>query len=283
MSDLLKLRQSRPELSLRRFARYAGVPYWRLRDFEKSVPKRQKRSRERDALRKQVKQVALLHPTYGYRFLYQELRTQGEQLGLHRIRELLGELGLNPPQPHKTRKPSADVVAAPDWPVGRRLQIDATRLSLADGACWVYHVLDVESRVVLASKAVRSLSMQLAKAALDEAVAVLRSLGIHGSVLVQSDGGSDFTGEVFQNACLRYGAWVRCKVSQKGGMGILERLNRTYKYAFTFRHDWHSLAEVQAALPAFHRWYNRERLHSALNYLTPWATLTGAANPRIAA
>ncbi len=259
------------------------MPYWQLRDYEKSSPTRQKRAQERDTLRKQVKQVALLHPTYGYRFLYQELRAQGEQVGLHRVRELLGELELNPPQPRKTRKPSPDVVASPDWPTGRRVQIDATRLSLADGVCWVYHVLDVESRVVLASKAVRSLSMQLARAALDEGVAVLRSLGIHDTVLVQSDGGSDFTGEVFQNACLRYGVWVRCKVSQKGGMGILERLNRTYKYAFAFRHDWKALAEVQTALPDFHRWYNRQRRHSALNYGTPWVTLTTVANPRIAA
>lgn len=204
-------------------------------------------------------------------------------VGLHRVRELLGELGLNPPQARKTRKPSPKVVAPPEWPTGRRVQIDATRLSLADGVCWVYHVLDVESRAVLASKAVRGLSMQLAKAALDEGVAVLRSLGLHSSVLVQSDGGSDFTGEVFQTACLRHGAWVRCKVSQQGGMGVLERLNRTYKYVFVFRHDWTSLAQVQTALPNFHRPYNRERRHSALNYDTPWATLIEAANPRLAA
>lgn len=283
MAELYELRQSRSELSLRRFARYAEVPYWKLRDFEKSSTARNGRYQERDELREQVKQVALLHPTYGYRFLYQELRDQGKQVGLHRVRELLGELGLNPPQPRKTRKPAADVVAPPDWPTGRRIQIDATRLSLADGVCWVYHVLDVQSRVVLASKAVRSLSMQLAKEALDEGIAVLRSLTMHSTVLVQSDGGSDFTGEVFQSACLRYGTWVRCKVSQKGGMGVLERLNRTYKYAFAFRHDWKSLAEVQSALPDFHRWYNRERRHSALNYCTPWATLAGAANPRLAA
>ncbi len=283
MAEVSELRQSRPELSLRRFARYAGVPYWQLRDHEKSSPKRQKRAQEGDALREQVKQVALEHPTYGYRFLYQELCAQDEQVGLHRVRELLGELGLNPPQPRKTRKPSPAVVAPPEWPTGRRIQIDATRLSLADGVCWVYHVLDVQSRVVLASKAVRGLSMQLAKAALDEGVAVLRSLGINGTVLVQSDGGSDFTGELFQTACLKYGAWVRCKVSQQGGMGILERLNRTYKYAFAFRHDWNSLAEVQTALPDFRRWYNRERRHSALNYDIPWATLTAAANPRLAA
>ncbi len=125
--------------------------------------------------------------------------------------------------------------------------------------------------------------MHLAKAALDEGVAVLRSIGVSGTVLIQSDGGSDFTSEVFQNACSCYGAWVRCKVSQRGGTGILERLNRTYKYTFPFRHDWKSLAEVQAALPDFHRWYNRHRRHSALNYTTPWAALTGAANPRLAA
>jgi len=283
VAEISDLRQSRPELSLRRFARYAGVPYWQLRDFERSSAARNGRKQARKVLRKQVKQVALLHPTYGYRFLYQELRAQGEQVGLHRVRELLGELELNPPQPRKTRKPSIVVATPADWPAGRRLQIDATRLSLADGVCWVYHVLDVQSRVVLASKAVRSLSMHSAKATLDEGVAVLRSLGIYDGILVQSDGGSDFTSEMFQNACSRYGAWVRCKVSQKGGMGILERLNRTYKYTFVFRHDWKSLAEVQAALPDFHRWYNRERRHSALNYITPWATLTGAANPRLAA
>lgn len=280
---MVELRQSRPELSLRCFARCAGVPYWQLRDFEKSIEQRQSRAEQHDKLREQVKEVALKHPTYGYRFLYQELRDQGERVGMHRVRELLEELGLNPPQPRKTRKPSKEIMPAPDWPAGRRVQIDATRLSLSDGVCWVYHVLDVQSRVVLASKAARSLSMQLAKEALEAGVKVLRSHEITDAILVQSDGGSDFTGEAFQNTCLNHGSWVRCKVSQKGGMGILERLNRTYKYSFAFRHDWHSLAEVQAALPDFHRWYNRERRHSALAYTTPWATLTGAANPRITA
>ena len=285
MSEVLELCQSRPELSLRRFAQYAGVPYWQLRDFEKSSAARRAREEEGNKLREAVKHAALQHPTYGYRFLYQELRDQGEHIGLHRIRALLGELELNSPQPRKTRNSSPAVVPPPEWPAGKRVQIDATRLSLADGVCWVYRVLDVQSRTVLASKAVRGLSMHLAKAALDEGIAVLRSQSIRSAILVQSDGGSDFTSEVFQNACLRHSTWVRCKVSQKGGMGILEleRLNRTYKYSFAFRHDWNSLAEVQQALPDFHRWYNRERRHSALDYTTPWATLTGAANPRLAA
>lgn len=80
MGELLSLRQSRPELSLRRFARYAGVSYWRLRDFESSNPARHQRGQERNTLREVVRKVALEHPTYGYRFLYQELLAQGNRV-----------------------------------------------------------------------------------------------------------------------------------------------------------------------------------------------------------
>ncbi len=57
---------------------------------------------------------------------------------------------------------------------------------------------------------------------------------------------------LFQSASLGYRAWVRCKVSQKGGMGVLERLNTAYKYKFALRQAWDSLSEVQTALPNVH-------------------------------
>lgn len=270
-------------MSLRRFAQYASVPYWRLRDHQHSAPARCARQQQRDEVQEKIRQVALHHPTAGYRLLYHELKAQGEEIGLHKIRVALGELHLHPPQPRKTRKPSGKVSAPQDWPEGRRVQIDATRLSLSDGVCWIYFVLDVPSRVVLASCVVRSLSMHLAKWTLDEAMTVLHAQGIAERILVQSDGGSDFTSDLFQQACLTYGRWVRCKVSQPGGTGILERLNWTYKYQFAFRQDWHSMADVRAAMPDFHRWCNYERRHSALGYATPWSTLTSSANARNAA
>ncbi len=73
MGELMELRQSRSELSLRRFACYAGIPYWRLRDFEKRAEQRKARTQVQDELREAARRVALEHPTYGYRFLYQEL------------------------------------------------------------------------------------------------------------------------------------------------------------------------------------------------------------------
>ncbi len=283
MEEVLVLRQGHPQLSLRCFSEYAGVAYWRLRDHQHSARARCEKRQHRDKLYEKVRQVALLHPTSGYRLLYQELKAQGEEIGLHKIRVALGEMHLHPPVPRKTRKPSAKVSAPQDWPEGRRVQVDATRLSLPDGVCWIYFVLDVTSRVVLASRVVRSLSMHLAKLTLDEAVAVLRTEGHHDVIVVQSDGGSDFTSDLFQQGCLKYGSWVRCKVSQPGGTGILERLNRTYKYQFAFRQDWRTIADVRVAMPEFHRWYNTERRHSALGYATPWATLTSSAKARNAA
>ncbi len=179
MDEMIVLRQGHPQLSLRRFAQYAGVPYWRLRDHQHSAPARCAKRQHRDELYETVRQVALLHPTSGYRLLYQELKAQGKDIGLHTIRVALSELQLHPLQPRKTRKPSAKVSLPQDWPEGRRVQIDATRLSLPDGVCWIYFVLDVMSRVVLASRVVRSLSMHLAKLTLDEAVGVLRAQGHH--------------------------------------------------------------------------------------------------------
>ncbi|HRD68110.1 MAG TPA: hypothetical protein PKY50_18395 [Candidatus Competibacter sp.] len=45
------------------------------------------------------------------------------------------------------------------------------------------------------------------------------------------------------------GQWVRCRVAQVGGMGILERLNRTFKREFVFRHEVNTLADLKALLP----------------------------------
>lgn len=173
LDELIVLWQSRPDLSLRRFAQYAGIPYWRLRDHRHRVTARGAKLQLHHALHEKVRQTALQHPTSGYRLLYQELKAQGQHIGLHKLRRALGELHLHPPLPRKIRKPSPKVSLPKDWPEGRRVQIDATRLSLPDGVCWIYFVLDVTSRVVLASRVVRSLSMHLAKLTLDEAVAVL--------------------------------------------------------------------------------------------------------------
>lgn len=104
-----------------------------------------------------------------------ELRKAGHSLSVHGVRKTLVRLKLNPAPVKKPRRVVPGVVPVHEWPEGRRVQIDATRLSLDDGVVWVYIVLDVLSRVVLAIKAIRALSMHSAKMTLLEGINELRA------------------------------------------------------------------------------------------------------------
>jgi putative transposase len=75
------------------------------------------------------------------------LRARGLPIGRERARRLLAAWGLGHGRFKKKRRVIPASTAAAELPQGRRVQIDATRLSLAEGVTWVYVVEDVASRV----------------------------------------------------------------------------------------------------------------------------------------
>jgi transposase InsO family protein len=266
-------REYRGHISLKGFMRVVDQPYWRLRDYFRREPQRRHREEVLLQASAAVRSVAEEDASYGYRRVYQRLRQQGIKIGRECVRRLMGQLGLQPPPPIKRTRQKHDVVAEQDWPDGRRLQIDATRLRLDEGVAWVYLVEDVATRQCLSASAAASLSQARAVETLLQGHHYLTTRGLIEQRVVQSDAGSDFTSEYFQNVCQTLGSWVRCRVAQVGGMGILERLNRTFKHEFIFRHEVNTLADLQALLPAFMQWYNERRLHSRLGYRTPTSVL----------
>ena len=274
MDTLARLyRCYRARISLQGFMRLVGQPYWRLRDYLCAEAARSQRDRVGSRAATAVAEVASAEPTYGYRRVYQTLRQQCFPIGRERVRRLMGALGLQPPPPMKPKRLAHPVVAEVDWPAGRRIQIDATRFRLDDGVAWVYLVEDVNTRQCIAVSAAPTLNQERAAATLLAGHQRLMTLGLTGPRLVQSDAGSDFTSGHFQQACQGIGQWVRCRVTQVGGRGILERLNRTFKHEFVFRQEVNTLADLNALLSPFQRWYNEQRLHSRLEYRTPAALL----------
>jgi transposase InsO family protein len=260
-----------PQLSLRHFCQIAEVKYHRLRDYRQALSVHEQKAQDKTEQIEQIRQTAELHPTYGYRLLYQELN---QTLGREFIRKTLKVLGLNPAQVKKARRNVPGVVPINEWPAGRRVQLDATQISLTNGTkLWVYIALDVCSRSCLAIRLVRQLCQHIASEVICQAVNQLKLLGVTDPIVIQTDGGSDFTSHTFQGMCSKLGTWIRSKVSQKGGMGILERLNRTFKYQFIFRHELTDFITVDALCSDFKLWYNHQRKHSAIGYSTPWATL----------
>ena len=253
--------------------RVVDKPYWRLRDYLRAADKRRRRQQALSAAAAEVKAASKFDDSYGYRRVYHHLRNRGVAIGRECVRRLMGELGLQPPPPVKKKRNAPEVVATENWPDGRRLQIDATRFRFDDGVAWIYLVEDVKSRDCLAASAAPRLSKERAAQTLLEAHQHLAAQGLAGARVVQSDGGSDFTSGHFQALCEQIGCWVRCRVAQPGGMGILERLNRTFKHEYIFRREVNTLAELQALLPDFKQWYNERRVHSSLGYRTPASVL----------
>jgi len=263
----------RAQLSLRGFSKIVGVAYWRLRDYRRAGACRRRRQQRQAQVKRWLREAARTEPSYGYRRIHQALVGQGHAVGRERVRALMGELGLQPPAPKKPRRATPAVTPPPQWPAGRKVQIDATRMTLDDGVAWVYLVEDVTSRACLAASAAHRLDQDRAAATIAQGRQLLAELGIEEPLVIQSDGGSDFRAEHFQECCQTLGEWIRCRVSVPGGLGILERLNRTFKHDFIFWHEVNTLADLQPLLPEFIVWYNQRRLHSSLGYKTPWQVL----------
>lgn len=199
------------------------------------------------------------------------------------MRRYMNELGLEKRLPKRQRKPAVTLSPVRELPPGRRVQIDATRFTLDDGIAWKYLVLDVSSRACLAVQTVRGLAKEAAATALCCARRALEELGINERLVVQSDAGSDFTSAHFQDICTSLGAsWHRCRVNEKGGMGILERANRTLKWDFVFWQEPKTIAELAALDADFKHWYNLERMHSAIAYQMPWQKLQADATLALA-
>jgi putative transposase len=51
---------------------------------------------------------------------------------------------------------------------------------------------------------------------------------------------------------------------------FVERLWRSVKYEDIYPRAYRTMTEALAGLEGYFRFYNTERLHQSLNYLTPW-------------
>lgn len=189
-----EVRKDHPKLSLFSFAHEADTPFWKLRDACQQADKQAQRVAAKQSRQERIRDMAISHPTCGYRSLHSLLSKESRKTGQlcpgrHEVRLTLAELNLNPPLPRKVRRKVTGVVPAVLWPAGRRIQIDATRFTLGDGVSWAYVVLDVETRAVLNIHVVRSFSASSAVTALRGGIDELKKLGIEEPLVVMSDGG----------------------------------------------------------------------------------------------
>ncbi len=131
-----------------------------------------------------------------------------------------------------------------------------------------FSVLDIGTRRVIGWSLQPRLQAALVTSALDMA---LGSRSVTPGLICHSDRGSQYGSEDVQNMIARY--HLRGSMSRKGNCwdnAVVESFFASLKTELVAEARWESRAEAKSAIVAWiEGWYNRERMHSTLGYLSP--------------
>ena len=235
------------------------------------------------------------HERYGAPMVHAELQAQGQVCGRHRVARLMRRSGLQGSTPRRFRVTTqsghrepvaANVLArrfAPTaYPARDQVWVaDLTYLATGEGWLYLAVVLDLASRRVLGWCADRGLQQSLTLRALDRAL-VLRQPG--PGLIHHSDRGVQYASAAYQQRLRDHG--MIPSMSRAGDCwdnAVVESFFATLKRDLVRTARWATRAEAQQALTRFiDRWYNHQRRHSALGYLSPVAYERQLAQLRIA-
>lgn len=235
---------------------------------------------EETGLRDRLQHLALAHRHYGYRRLGPLLRREGWAVNHKRVLRLLREDNL------LCLRNKAFVPATTDsrhgwkiWPnLARRLVptttnqlwvADITYIRLAEAFVYLAVVLDAHSRRMVGWAMADHLRAELALAALRMALGSREV--IPGGLVHHSDRGVQYACGDYIALLERHG--IQPSMSRPGcpyDNALAESFMKTLKQEEVDGRAYRDLAEAQASIGGFiEEVYNRQRLHSALNYLAP--------------
>lgn len=210
--------------------------------------------------------------TYGYRRIAWLLQQQGAVVGVHAVRRWMRAQGYAQcGSVRDTGRTAGEKPAAPTGP-NQAWQLDATKhYTVQDGWVWQTNVLDLFDRRVVAHVVRKTCrtedTLDAVTLALDAAYGAQRPTGL----AVIHDRGSQFTAWSFKDFLAALGITdVVTAVRHPQSCGCLERWHRTLKAECVWQEEWATLGELAQAVAAYIAFYNRERIHSALGYRTPW-------------
>lgn len=146
-----------------------------------------------------------------------------------------------------------------------------TQPYLATATGWVYlaTVIDLFSRKVVSWSLSDSLETPLVSAALRDAIE--KRSPERGKLLHHSDRGCQYTSESYQRTLKTLG--IECSMSRRGNCydnAVAERFFWSLKHEWTNHEAYETIEEVRLSVFNYiETFYNRERLHQTLNYLSP--------------
>ncbi len=245
------------------------------RHWQVSAPRR-----EEAGLRDAIQRLAVANRHYGYRRIAALLRRTGWQANHKRVLRLMREDNLlclrTRPFVPRTTDSQHDWEVMPNLARGMILTgldqlwvADITYVHLAEEFGYLAIVLDAFSRKVIGWAMATHLRAELAITALDMAIAARRPAP--GNLIHHSDRGVQYASNDYA-ARLRAHA-IQASMSRVGNPydnAKAESFMKTLKAEEVNASAYRDLADAEAHIGAFiEQTYNQQRLHSALDYLSP--------------
>ena len=225
------------------------------------------------ALMRQIDELHLAHPFMGARQLVRQLRRLGFEVGRLHVRTLMRRMGIRAmaPQPGSSQPAPGHKIypyLLRNVSVQRANQVwalDTTYIPMRHGFVYLTAIVDVATRRVMAHKVATTLEACHAREIMQEAL-----LKYGTPEIVNTDQGSQFTGQEFTDVVLKSGA----KLSMDGRGAwrdnvFVERLWRSVKYEHVYKYAYASVSDARAKIASYLDWYNHERPHSSINEQTP--------------
>ena len=250
-------------------------------DWRKRADKPGVRQRENQELRQKIK---IIHQrsrqTYGSPRVLADLRKEGRQHGRNRIARLMKEEGLCGRQKGRYRVKTTD--SNHDQPIAPNRLADApaptapnqiwlgdiTYIRTPEGWLYLAAIMDLHSRKIVGWSMSPWIDTALILSALQMALTRHRP---NGPLLFHSDRGVQYASAHYRQALSQAG--LLASMSRKANCydnAAMESFWSTLKLELVYRHEFrsrqHARSEIFDYIETF---YNRQRAHSALGYLSP--------------
>lgn len=213
------------------------------------------------------------HPVYGYRRMTGHLRRHGVIINHKKVRRLMKMLNLKAiyPGPNTSVRNHVEMVhpyLLKNLDINRANQVwqtDISYIRVGNGFMYLTGIIDVYSRKCLSYRLSNSLSGESCIDVLEDAVCKYGKPEI-----INSDQGCQYTSELWIKTVKAFG--IKVSMTGKGRCNdnaYIERFWRTVKYEWLKLKHIPTVSKLRIELKSFMEWYNSERGHQSLGYLTP--------------
>jgi putative transposase len=229
---------------------------------------------ERDlVILEHIRSVLARLPFYGYRKVTREICAKHMPTSEKQVRRIMKRAGLQAIFPGRNlSKARQEHKKYPYLLDGKIIRYpnqvwatDLTYIKLPSGHVYLMAIIDLYSRKVLNGIITNTLDAPIFANCLRETIERYGSPAIFNT-----DQGCQFTSECWTNVLHEYGVAISMDGKNRALDNIyVERLWRSLKYEDIYIKQYESVRDLRQGIDLYFRFYNTERFHQGIGYLTP--------------